>query len=447
MLSVTMRFSFANRLLGAALLLESASSILCAREWKDITGRKLEGELLGFEKDSVVVLLPNKQRVFLPVEKLCPADQAWTHEWAKDKSPAQRLPMPRWPETVQQPEIKLTNGTRKEGGFIFNSPHYEFNCDAEVSVSVMNDFATVAEGTVRLLYSLPLQLGPLEGRIYNARICRSRATYERAGGPSGSAGVFITASMSGDGVLLVPFESLGIEQFLGKNTKSYDYRATVLIHEMAHQVTAELLQLMPKWVAEGLAEYAGNMTYRNGVFYLGPRDRVQALRLRLDFYDKLTREQGTRVMASPSTNPSKISDSGTPAARLPESWIMRPSALIKTSESAWATNVGGRASMIQLHRMYLSSMFLMHYFLHIADNGEARRIRLYFEGMAQDAAWFRSMGKNGSPPPDYITRKTSLEDIRDHYLKVLVTPDQLEALDADFRSKYIALGFRIPEWK
>ncbi|MCE9518265.1 MAG: hypothetical protein K8R87_01655, partial [Verrucomicrobia bacterium] len=223
------------------------------------------------------------------------------------------------------------------------------------------------------------------------------------------------------------------------------YHATVLIHEMTHQVTAELLQLMPKWVAEGLAEYAGNMTYRNGVFYLGPRDRVQALRQRLDFYDKLTRDQETRVMASPST---KFNNNNSPAAtRLPESWIMRPSALIKKSETAWATNAGGRASMIQLHQMYLSSMFLMHYFLHIADNGDARRIRLYFEGMAQDAAWFRTMGKNGSPPPDYITRRTSLEEIRDHYLKVLVTPDQLDALDADFRAKYIALGFRIPEWK
>ncbi len=413
----------------------------------DIAGRTLEGEMLGIERKNVVVLLQNKQRVSLPMAKLSPADQAWTNTWSKDKSPGQRLPMPLWPENVQQPEIKLTNGTRKNGSFVFNSPHYEFECDAEVSVSVMNDFATVAEGTVRLLYSLPLQLGPLENRTYSARICRSRATYERAGGPKGSAGVFITASMSGDGVLLVPFESLGIEQFLGKNTKSYDYQATVLIHEMTHQVTAELLQLMPKWVAEGLAEYAGNMIYRNGVFYLAPRDRVQALRRHLEFYDKLTREQDTRIMASPSTKPGNSNGVGSSAARLPESWIMRPSDLIQKSENAWATNVGGRASTIQLHRMYLSSMFLMHYFLHIAENGEARRIRLYFEEMAQDAAWFRTMGKNGLPPPDYITRKTTLEEIRDHYLKILVTPDQLDALDTDFRAKYIALGFRIPEWK
>jgi hypothetical protein len=427
------------------MLFLSASAALPAREWNDAAGRKLEGDMLGIEKDCAVVQLPNKQRACLPLAQLSPADQAWTLEWARDKSPSQRLPLPLWRETVQQPEIKLGNGARRDGGFVFTSPHYEFTCDAEVSASVMNDFATVAEGTVRLLYSLPLQLGPLDGRTYTARICRSRATYERAGGLPGSAGVFITASMSGEGLLLVPFESLGIEQFAGKNTKGYDYRATVLIHEMAHQVVGELLPLMPKWVAEGLAEYSGNMTYRNGVFFLGPRDRTQMLRQRLDFYDRLTREQETRVMASPSSKPG--SGGAPPSARLPESWIMRPGELLRQPEGAWATNVGGRAGQIQLHQMYLSSMFLMHYFLHLADNGEARRIRLYFEKMAHDAAWFRTMGRDGSPPPEFITRRTSMEDIRDHYLKVLVTPDQLAALDADFRAKYIGLGFRIPEWK
>lgn len=446
MLSSPMLFNLpSGKAAFATLLFGGATALLSAREWVDVTGRKLEGEMLGIEKESAVVLLPNKQRVALPMAKLSPADQAWMTEWARDKSPSQRLPLPLWPETVQQPEIKLSKSARKDESFVFTSPHYEFNCDAEVSVSVMSDFATVAEGTVRLLYSLPLRLGPLEGRTYSARICRSRTTYERAGGIGGSAGVFLMGTMSGEGVLLVPFESLGIEQFAGRNTKSYDYHATVLIHEMAHQVTGELLPLMPKWVAEGLAEYAGNMTYRNGVFFLGPRDRVQALRQRLDFYDKLTREQDTRVMASPSTKPA--AGSGAPAARLPESWIMRPSELLKKPEDSWATNVGGRASMIQLHRMYLSAMFLVHYFLHIADNGEARRIRLYFEDMARDAAWFRTMGRDGSAPPEFITRRTSIEDIRDHYLNVLVTRDQLEALDADFRAKYIGLGFRIPEWK
>ncbi len=427
----------------SALLFLSTS--LAAREWTDSAGRKIEAEILGIEQRNTVVILIGKQRAALPAAKLSATDQAWLKEWAKDKSPAQQLPLPVWPETVLQPEIKLTGGKSKDGKFVFHSTHYDFDCDAEVSASVINDFATVAEGTLRLITSLPLHFPPMEGRTFGARICQSRSAYERAGGPPGSAGVFIMGNMSGQGVLLVPFESLGIEQFAGHNTKSYNYHSTVLIHEMAHQTTAELLPLMPKWVAEGLAEYAGNMIYRNGVFYLGARDRLQALHTRLDTYDKLTREQDAQVMASPSNKPPS---SNTPAPiRLPEGWIMRPSELVKKTDRDWSTNVNSRAAHVQLHRMYLSSMFLVHYYLHLADNGEARRIRLYFDELATDSAWFRTQGRNGEPPPSYLRSDTSIEEIRRHYARHLYKSDDLDALDADFRAKYIALGFRIPEWK
>ncbi len=440
-----MPFSSRNSI-ALCLFVSFIAGSLPAREWTDASGRKLEGELLGIERGYAVVFLTTRQRASLPITQLSAADQSWLKSWAANRTDAEQLPPPFWPETVQQPEIKLTGGASKDGNFIFHSPHYEFECDAEVSASVMNDFATVAEGTARVLYSLPVQLPSLQGRTYNARICRSRQTYERAGGPAGSAGVFISTNMSGEGVLLVPFESLGIEKFNGKNTKSYNYHPTVLIHEMAHQITAEMISLMPKWVAEGLAEYAGNTIYRNGTFYMGQRDRLQALHQRLEFYDSLTREQEARVMASPTAKPPPENSRAAPA-RLPESWIMKPSTLIAKSDADWATDVGGRAGHIRLHQMYLSSMFLMHYFLHIADNGEARRIRLYFAEINKDSSWFRTMGRDGSPPPDFITRRMTLDDIHKHYLQQLFDPAQLSALDADFRTKFIALGFRIPEWK
>ncbi len=440
----TMKHQFCIRLVMLSALLVLGTGLF-AREWTDSAGRKIEAEILGIEQGSAVVMLIGKQRAALPVAKLSATDQVWLKEWAKDKSPAQQLPLPVWPETVLQPEIKLTGGKSKDGKFIFHSTHYDFACDAEVSASVINDFATVAEGTLRLIYSLPLRFPPLDGRTFGARICQSRSAYERAGGPPGSAGVFILGNMSGQGVLLVPFESLGIEKFAGQNTKSYSYRSTVLIHEMTHQTTAELLLLMPKWVAEGLAEYAGNMTYRNGVFYLGARDRVQALRQRLESYDKLSREQDAQVMASPSNKPPSPVNA-TPTRPL-ESWIMRPSELVKKTDRDWGTNVRSRAAHAQLHRMYLSSMFLVHYYLHMADNGEARRIRLYFDELTTDSTWFRAQGRNGEPAPSYLRSDSSIEEVRSHYARLLFSENDLAALDADFRAKYIALGFRIPEWK
>ncbi|MFZ4767653.1 MAG: hypothetical protein ACOYMN_22115, partial [Roseimicrobium sp.] len=282
----------------------------------------------------------------------------------------------------------------------------------------MNDFATVAEGTIRLLYSLPVSFAPIDGKMFHARIHSSAERYAKAGGPAGSAGVFISRSISGEGVLLVPFESLGIERFLGRNTKGYDYDATVLIHEMAHQITAELLPLMPRWMAEGLAEYAGTMPYRNGVFQLGERERVLALRQRLEFYQKLSR-------------------SGLQTTR----WVMRPPDLIRMDDSAWNTANPSSDAQLMVHRLYLSSLSLVHYLLHYADNGDARRIRLYFHTLGDAAKYIRTKGVEGTIPATLEQgRNNSIDDIRAHFLRALVHPDDMAALDAEFMAKHLDLG-------
>lgn len=393
-----------------------------AREWKDAaSGRTVEAEMLGIEQGRAVVVLASKQRFGLPIAKLSATDQDWLKTWATGKSPAQLLPPPAWPPLVQQPAVSVKGGPQADGSFAFRSPHYEFNCDAEVSVSVMNDFATVAEGTIRLLYALPVAFPPLEGKTFQARILASRENYAKAGGPEGSAGVFISGSISGEGVLLVPFESLGIERFLGRNTKGYDYDATVLIHEMAHQVTAELLPLMPRWMAEGIAEYAATMPYRNGVFQLGERERALALRQRLEFYQQFSRNQGVNVSG----------------------WVMRPGELVRMDDNAWNTANRSTASLLTLHRLYLSSMFLVHYYLHYADNGDARRIRLYFQTLGDAATYIRTKGREGEMPDEIVrNRNTTIEDVRAHFLRQLFVPEDLPALDGDFRAKHAALGFR-----
>ena len=375
--------------------------------------------MLGIEQGKAVVLA-SKQRLGIPITRLSPQDQDWLKGWAAGKSVTDVLPPPAWPPVVQQPAINVKGGPHADGGFMFRSPHYEFNCDAEVSVSVMNDFATVAEGTIRLIYSLPVAFPPLEGKMFQARILSSEENYARAGGPRGSAGVFISGSLSGEGVLLVPFESLGIERFLGRNTKGYDYDASILIHEMAHQVTAELLPLMPRWMAEGIAEYAATMPYRNGVFQLGERERALALRQRLEFYQKLSREG---VHAGP--------------------WVMLPSEVVNMDDRAWNTAIPSREAQLTLHRLYLSSMFLVHYLLHYADNGEARRIRVYFQTLGDAAIYIKTKGREGAVPAALEnSRNLSLEEAQGHFLRQLFRPEDLPALDDAFRAKHASLGFR-----
>lgn len=407
-----------------ACLLTGFAALSCpAREWKDsVSGRTLEADLLGIEKGRAVVLA-SKQRLALPIERLSDADHDFLKGWSVGKSDLDMLPPPWWPAVVQQPAIHVKGGPQGDGSFVFHSDHYEFNCDDEVSVSVMNDFATVAEGTIRLLYSLPVQYPPLEGKTFQARILASEASYSRAGGPRGSAGVFISSSLSGEGVLLVPFQSLGIERFLGKNTKGYDYDATVLIHEMTHQVTAELLPLMPRWLSEGIAEYAAGMPYRNGVFQLGERERVLALRQRLDFYQQLSRDFGV--------------NSGS-------SWVLLPSEVMNMPDVAWMTANPTRQAQLLLHKLYLSSMFMVHYFLHYADNGDARRIRIYFHALNDAALYIRSDGEHGAVPPALEKEKeVTLATVRAFFLRQLVTPGELASLDGDFYKVFTELGFRL----
>jgi hypothetical protein len=393
-----------------------------SREWTDATsGRKMEADLLGIEQGKVVVTTA-KHRYSLPLDRLSETDLDFLKGWMRGKSLGQMLPFPWWPEVVQQPEVKVKGGPQADGTFKFNSKHYEFHCDSEVSVSVMSDFATVAEGTIRLLYSLPIAFAPLEGRKFTARILASEANYRKAGGPDGSAGVFISGTMSGEGVLLVPFESLGIERFLGRNTKGYDYDATVLIHEMAHQVTAGLLPLMPRWLSEGLAEYAANMPYRNGVFQLGERERLLALRQRMEFYQQLSRKFGVNVGSS---------------------WMLKPSELITMPDTAWSTAVRSHEQQFMLHKLYLSSLFLMHYFLHYADNGDARRIRLYFHTLNDVATYIRTDGDHGAIPSALEDRRDlSLEEAREFFLRQLFAPQALTQLDREFHAKFTELGFR-----
>ena len=407
----------------AVVLLLTGSALGQARQWKEAaTGRTVHAELLGIERGLAVLLLPGGRRSGLDVEKLSPEDRDYLRGWAQSRSPAAQLPPVQWPAVVQQPAIHVKGGAQTDGAFVFKSQHYEFQCDAEVSVSVMNDFATVAEGTIRLLYAMPFQLPSLEGKTFPARILASRENYEKAGAPPGSAGVFISGGrVYGEGVLLVPFESLGIERFGGKNTKGYDYDATVLIHEMAHQVTAPLIPLMPRWMAEGLAEYTANIPYHGGVFQLGERERILALRQRLDFYQQLSRDG---VVTGP--------------------WIMMPSKLVAMPDSEWNTARGGRDAVLTLHRLYLSSMFLTHYFLHFADNGDARRVRLYFQVLNEAAAYLASRGARGSLPPEVARRpEASLDEVRELFLRPLFKPEELPALDAAFRQRYTALGFRL----
>ena len=116
--------------------------------------------MLGLELGKAIVQMPNRARGALTVANLSPADQEWIKNWAVGKGPMELLPLPVWPDAVQQPEITVKQVAGGAGPRLpFSKSRTTKICLAHAPgerVSVMNDFATVAEGTVRLLESLPI---------------------------------------------------------------------------------------------------------------------------------------------------------------------------------------------------------------------------------------------------------------------------------------------------
>ncbi len=122
---------------------------------------------------------------------------------------------------------------------------------------------------------------------------------------------------------------------------------------------------------------------------------------------------------------------------------MRPSELLGKDDNAWNTANRGRESLLTLHRLYLSSMFLVHYFLHYVDGGDAKRMRLYFQKLGDAALYIRTRGEQGVMPASLESnRNVTIENVRAQFLRELFHPDELSALDADFSARHTALGFR-----
>ena len=88
--------------------------------------------------------------------------------------------------------------------------------------------------------------------------------YAKAGGPPGSAGVY----MGGKDVIMVPLTSLGVRKVGSSYAIDYDRENRTLPHELTHQLTDHYYFRSGArgWFSEGLAEYVGATPYRSGSF-------------------------------------------------------------------------------------------------------------------------------------------------------------------------------------
>lgn len=355
------------------------SPMVGAREWRDLKGRVIVGEMRGFLKGCALVELQDGRQMMLKEEQLSADDRNWLEEWRSGREAADALAPLTWRSQVGHPPVKVSQAEPTGRGTLFRSASYEFESDSAVSVGIMNDFATVAESTLTLVDSLPLSFPDRGDEKLLARIFGSRAAFEKNGGRPNAAGMFLGGRPGMTGYLIVPMSSLGAQAFAGRYTKGYGYDAQVLVHEIAHQGMGEVLALIPQWLSEGLAEYVAWTPYHDGAFHQTMKDVGSGLRQRLQKMREIGLESdpfdGRKKAAEPIVKVS-LRD------------------LMKAGETGWS------GDLRQMHRYYFTAQMLTTYLLRMDGDGNATHLRLAMEEVCDARLYLLTRSERGRWPVD-----------------------------------------------
>ena len=268
------------KVLALLLTIATATSAMAhhlERVWTDEKGRKTKAELIKIEDNCAVLLLPDGRETPFPIGKLSKIDQAFIKKFKlkknevggeKEEAADLNFDAP-WPGRVSfdgDPEIKTITENADEGEFVYESANYRYNCDVRLSQSVVKGFAVMFEATHQFVRELPLAVngGKKKDGKYQIILLEKESAYINAGGPPGSAGVFI----GGENIVMVPLTSLGVRPVGSGYMLDRDKSSKTLPHELVHQLTPNRYYAPGAmgWFSEGLAEYVATTPYRSGSY-------------------------------------------------------------------------------------------------------------------------------------------------------------------------------------
>jgi hypothetical protein len=247
-----------------------------ARTWTSRDGRSFQGVLLGVADGKARVARADGKEFELALESLSAADQAHAQKFLKAApkvvsggmlagyDPSKADFTRTWPRDVDVPQdtsITVIEEDKEGKKFIYESPHFRFECDALLRSALLSKLATMFEVAYAAHREVPL--GNRRTRAagsgkFRARLFEKEEDYRKAGGPAGSAGVY----MGDKDVFMVPLENLGVK----KSGTGYTYDSKgdfhVLFHEITHQLWADYDMKAGTWMVEGFAEYMALMPFR-----------------------------------------------------------------------------------------------------------------------------------------------------------------------------------------
>jgi len=241
-------------------------------------GQQLEGEIKMIKNKQVELLLPNGKTLTLPLIAFAPSSQKSITTWALDqggtlkfaswiKSP-DRAFSKSWPSSVygpSSPKVSMNQKESKLRHYVFESDHYRFISDQKLSPVTVAKFATLFETTYSFNMAIPLNVPGRyrkKGHRFTVYLVGSYEKYVRAGGPVGSAGVY----MSKQQFVVVPLVSLGVQKRGSRWIYLKGGENMVLVHELTHQLMDGELQAA--WYIEGSAEYIATTRYTHAAFHI-----------------------------------------------------------------------------------------------------------------------------------------------------------------------------------
>ncbi|MGE9268821.1 MAG: SHD1 domain-containing protein [Verrucomicrobiales bacterium] len=275
-----------RRLLSLGLSFALASPLF-ARQWTDVSGKTIEAEYVSHSEFEVKLRMANGKVYDVQLSRLSQGDVEFvrsgeagkmasaggTDANAEDEGTGTDEASLNWddpwPAAVKYEgdggiEVVSENADTKE--FIYTSENYRFTADARLSKSVVSSFADLFEATRLYCRTLPLAIdgGRKNDGKYDIFLFENKDDYVKAGGPPSSAGVFI----GGKNIVMVPFQSLGLQKVGSGYMRDRDKSNKTLPHELAHQLTPPVYYRAGSrgWFTEGIAEYVGITPYRNGRF-------------------------------------------------------------------------------------------------------------------------------------------------------------------------------------
>ena len=364
------------------------------RVWTDEKGRNMKASLIKVEGESAVLLMPDGRKIPYPIVKLSKTDQAFIEKFKLEKvevksgegeKPADNFDAP-WPEKISydgDPEIETIEEDADQKSFIYESANYRYNCDVRLSKSVVKGFAVMFEATHQFVRELPLAVngGVKKNGKYQIILMETEQSYNAAGGPPGSAGVF----MGGKDIVMVPLTSLGVRPLGSGYMLDRDKSNKTLPHELVHQLTPNKYYAHGSmgWLTEGLAEYVAVTPYSYGNFNV--KTNFKPIVEYVTAYGK--KGDGGRAIGT-KINLGSL-----------RSWMLQPYASFTASS--------------QIN--YGCGLLITNYFFHMDRNEDAARIKKFLKALSE--------GKEG-----------------DEALAVLLDGQTWEQLEAEIAKAYSRKG-------